>query len=132
MNNGLTGLTFQNLVIDPLNTDVIYAAHEGGALFRSSNGGADWSEINAEGIGMLAFTLDPTNPEVMQLLQDLENFYSSGEIYKAIPSAVCGDNIRTHRVTGKPVEIVDMSQLFILLLAEEWSQSVKSFSNYNP
>ena len=64
VNNGLTDLFFKNLAIDPLNTDVIYAARSG-ALFRSSNGGADWSEINAEGIGMWAFTLDPTNPEIL-------------------------------------------------------------------
>ena len=62
--------------------------------------------------------IDNAFPDMVQFFQYLENGYGAYEIYKAISSAVWGDNIRTHRVTGKPVQIVDMSQLFILFFSE--------------
>ncbi|MBD3342910.1 MAG: S8 family serine peptidase, partial [Candidatus Lokiarchaeota archaeon] len=51
---------------------------------------------------------------ITQYFKNLEFDYGAFQIQKAIPTAVWGDTIKINRRTGKPVKLIDMSQLFIL------------------
>ena len=46
INSGITDLNVQSLVIDPLNTAVLYAGTAVGGIFKSTSGGASWSAVN--------------------------------------------------------------------------------------
>lgn len=45
INNGLYGGYIHYLVIDPLNSNVIYAGTEGGGIFKTINGGKEWIKL---------------------------------------------------------------------------------------
>ncbi|MCZ6819787.1 MAG: T9SS type A sorting domain-containing protein [Calditrichaeota bacterium] len=60
----LTNASVTTMVIDPVNTDVIYAVISG-LVLRSSNGGVSWYEINSDRISIWALALDPTNPAIL-------------------------------------------------------------------
>src|SRR5439155_11015016 len=44
---GPAGGRVQSLAVDPVTTTIIYAGTDGGGIFRSTNGGASWTAINA-------------------------------------------------------------------------------------
>jgi len=46
VNNGLYGGTIRSLVIDPSNTQVVYAGTFGGGVFKSTDGGSSWTAKN--------------------------------------------------------------------------------------
>jgi photosystem II stability/assembly factor-like uncharacterized protein len=51
INNGVAGLfdaraSITALVIDPHNSNILYAGTSGGGVFKSSDGGANWSRLN--------------------------------------------------------------------------------------
>jgi photosystem II stability/assembly factor-like uncharacterized protein len=45
-NNGISNKIAQKLVIDPKNTEILYAGTRLGGVYKSTNGGASWSAIN--------------------------------------------------------------------------------------
>ena len=65
MNIGLTGSVY-SLAIDPTNTQVIYAGTNGG-VFKSTNGGSTWSEINngLTNTDVRSLAIDPTSTQVI-------------------------------------------------------------------
>ena len=40
------GLTVTAIVIDPASSNILYAGFSGGGVFKSSDGGANWSRLN--------------------------------------------------------------------------------------
>jgi len=70
MNNGLSGLyggIVSSIVIDPKNTQTIYAGTEDGGIFKSTNGGASWTAIN-NGISKIwvdCLAIDPVNTQTI-------------------------------------------------------------------
>ena len=56
-----------SLAIDPTDTDIVYAATLGAGLYKSTNAGDNWLEINAEA-GIRKYhvvALDPQNPNIL-------------------------------------------------------------------
>jgi photosystem II stability/assembly factor-like uncharacterized protein len=59
----LSGKTVLGLVIDPLNTQTVYAGTDGSGVYQSTNAGASWTAMN-EGLGNLlvqTLALDPSS-----------------------------------------------------------------------
>ncbi|HQL67398.1 MAG TPA: hypothetical protein PK151_07640, partial [Caldisericia bacterium] len=48
INNGIYGGHIHYLIIDPLNSNVIYAGTENGGVFKTINGGKEWIKLKIE------------------------------------------------------------------------------------
>jgi uncharacterized repeat protein (TIGR01451 family) len=59
--------TINTLAIDPVSTSTLYAATSLGAIFKSTNGGANWSQSNTglSNITTNAVAVDRTNPAIV-------------------------------------------------------------------
>jgi photosystem II stability/assembly factor-like uncharacterized protein len=64
VNNGLYGGDVRSLIIDPTNSKVIYAGMYGG-LFRSTDGGTNWSASGLTNNTVYSLAIDPTNTQVI-------------------------------------------------------------------
>jgi photosystem II stability/assembly factor-like uncharacterized protein len=72
INNGLAGLfdirsSISALVIDPQNSNILYAGTTGGGVFKSSDGGANWCRFN-DGLANLdvrVLAVAPGNPNTL-------------------------------------------------------------------
>jgi len=65
-NEGLSNKNINCIVIDPQNTQIIYAGTNKG-VYKSINGGESWGEFNNElqNINITALAIDPTNSELV-------------------------------------------------------------------
>jgi hypothetical protein len=68
MNEGLTNLSVEAIVIDPIKPNILYVGTQGGGIFKSINGGLSWRSFNKglpprEEIYSLA--IDPINPNIL-------------------------------------------------------------------
>lgn len=63
VNNGLTTGYMLCLAIDPMNTEILYAGSDGRGLFKTENGGSDWSSVGGD-IWMTEATPGDTAPVV--------------------------------------------------------------------
>jgi photosystem II stability/assembly factor-like uncharacterized protein len=75
----LPGITFRSFTIDPLNSDIVYAGTEvptdrigpdgqketRGKIFKTTNGGTNWTEILDTGALVRWLVIDPTNPGIL-------------------------------------------------------------------
>lgn len=55
---------------DPTNSSIIYAGTPSGGLWKSTNGGTGWTQLNTDGLGSLGISdiaIDPTNSQVIYL-----------------------------------------------------------------
>ena len=63
--NGPYGGSINSLVIDPVNSSTIYAGTSGSGVFKSTNGGANWSAANnglpSTSVYVHALAIDPLN-----------------------------------------------------------------------
>lgn len=55
------------IVINPLNTNIIYVGSVSGGVWKSTNGGASWFALKdkMENLAVCALVLDPTNPDII-------------------------------------------------------------------
>jgi photosystem II stability/assembly factor-like uncharacterized protein len=67
MNTGLTNTKVISFVIDPTNTQIIYAGTNGGGVFKSTDGGSKWAPISSglTNTTVRALVIDPTNTQVI-------------------------------------------------------------------
>lgn len=79
--NNQGGRTRQ-LLIDPTNPQVMYAGSVGGGVWKSTNGGANWSQLTdliLPNIAIGSLAMDPTNPQVLYAGTG-EGFYNADAI----------------------------------------------------
>ncbi|HZH98061.1 MAG TPA: hypothetical protein VEX38_03745, partial [Fimbriimonadaceae bacterium] len=71
----------RSIVIDPRNTDRIFAGGVGGGIWRSTDGGQSWSPVNdqMESLAIACLTMDPQNPDVIYAGTG-EGFFNSDAI----------------------------------------------------
>lgn len=69
--NGWTGF-IHSLVIDPTDTDTMYAAAPTGGVWKSINGGATWAPLSdrVDTLNTSALLLDPTDPSILYVGTD--------------------------------------------------------------
>jgi photosystem II stability/assembly factor-like uncharacterized protein len=62
----LTGLVVSNILIAPSNLRVLYAS-SGGALYKTTDGGANWSQVNiGNGFNLISdIVVDPSNSQIV-------------------------------------------------------------------
>ena len=53
------------LAIDPLTPTTLYAAMDGGGLFKTTDGGASWNATGLTNISVLALAIDPLTPTTL-------------------------------------------------------------------
>ena len=61
------GGTISALAIDPATPSTLYAGTYNGGVFKSANGGGNWSAVNAglTNIGVRALAIDPATPSML-------------------------------------------------------------------
>ena len=76
--NGPEGGVIYALVIDPLTPATIYAGASGG-IFKSTNGGGDWSAVNTglTATYVLSLAIDPLTPATLYAGSDAGVFKST-------------------------------------------------------
>ncbi len=64
MNTGLTYTYVYALALDPVSPTTLYAGTLGGVVFRSADGGVNWTAINTglTNTSVNALTVDPATP----------------------------------------------------------------------
>jgi len=87
INNGLTDLTVSHLVIDPSDTQTLYAAvgcvdddiHLSGNVFKSTDGGVNWQMLDgvSPDVPITRLALDPGDPQKVYALGHGGVFYSA-------------------------------------------------------
>jgi len=67
MNNGLTNTNILSIAIDPTNSQIIYAGTDGGGVYKSTNGGANWAKMNngLTNTNILSIAIDPENTQTL-------------------------------------------------------------------
>ena len=57
----------RSIVIDPTNTNIIYAGSVGGGVWKSMNGGANWFALGGglQNLAISSLAIDPTNPNIL-------------------------------------------------------------------
>jgi PKD repeat protein/photosystem II stability/assembly factor-like uncharacterized protein len=65
MNTGLTNTHVYALAIDPKNTQVVYTATTGSGVFKSTDGGSNWTQIGLTNINISSLAIDPKNSQVI-------------------------------------------------------------------
>jgi len=65
--NGPEGGTIHALAIDPVTPATLYAGTSGGGVFKSTNGGGNWSAANTglTNTDVLALAIDPATPATL-------------------------------------------------------------------
>ena len=65
--NGPYGGFIQALVIDPTNTQTVYAGAHGGGVFKSTNGGSSWTAINSglPDTSVYSLVIAPSSPQTV-------------------------------------------------------------------
>jgi photosystem II stability/assembly factor-like uncharacterized protein len=91
---GPWGGTILNVVVDPRDTHTVYVGTKGGGVFKSTNGGANWSEANV-GITnryILSLALDPSNSSTVYAGTQVGVFKSidGGKTWSAAGSGLTG------------------------------------------
>jgi len=63
---GLKDKAIRSLVIDPKNTQIVYAGTDDDGVFKSTDGGGSWASVN-KGLGkeVLSFAIDPENTQIV-------------------------------------------------------------------
>lgn len=81
----------RSLVIDPRNTQRMFCGAVAGGLWRSTNGGTTWAQVNDwwSNLAVSCVTLDPTNPDVMYVGTG-EGFYSLAHLVRSFSHFVRG------------------------------------------
>jgi len=71
-------MTVNDLAVNPLSTDVVYAATDNG-VYKSDNGGTSWQQLNSglTDLTILAITIDPGNPDVVYLTTRSDGIFKS-------------------------------------------------------
>ena len=64
INNGLTNLNVKSIAIDPTNPDTIYIG-TGNGVFKSINGGSNWSPTGLTGLSVTDVVIDPIAPNII-------------------------------------------------------------------
>jgi len=67
MNIGLTNTEVRALAINPQTPDTLYAGTWGGGVFKSTNGGMDWTAVNIglTNLEVWALAIDPQTPDTL-------------------------------------------------------------------
>jgi hypothetical protein len=67
MNLGLTNTSVYALAIDPTNSSILYTGTDGGGVFKSTDGGQQWTTINTglPTTHITALALDPKIPTTL-------------------------------------------------------------------
>src|SRR2546425_10038928 len=60
-----SGVMISALAIDPLTPTTLYASTNGGGLFKSTDGGANWSATGLTNIYVSALAIDPVTPTTL-------------------------------------------------------------------
>ena len=65
--NGFEGGVVEALAIDPRTPSTLYAGTQGGGVFKSTNGGANWQAVNAglNSTAVYALAIDPATPSTL-------------------------------------------------------------------
>ena len=93
--SGLAASIVFDLAFAPNNSSIMYAAAETG-LFKTTDGGANWSSIPAAaGLSINKLAIDPTNPAIIYAAATGGIFKSTdgGITFTAINNGFLGDNI---------------------------------------
>ena len=65
LNSGMGNRTVNDLVIDPSNSNIMYAACSNGYIYRTNNGGTSWSQSSFLGQNPKDIALHPTNSSII-------------------------------------------------------------------
>jgi photosystem II stability/assembly factor-like uncharacterized protein len=81
INSGPTKKQISSVVIDPLNSSIVYTATWGDGVYKSTNGGSDWSAVGAEyfsfsGKYISILSIDPHNPAILYVA-NLDGLFKS-------------------------------------------------------
>jgi len=55
----------QALAVDPASSDVVYAGLDGGGVYRTTDGGATWTQSGLSDVTVASIAIDPANPSVL-------------------------------------------------------------------
>jgi hypothetical protein len=89
INNGLTNLAVAALAIDPVNPDRIFAGTIGGGFFKSTDGGARWSNVGLNVRFGTALAINPVSPNVI--------YAGTAREASAMPFALCSQVLTAER-----------------------------------
>jgi len=103
INSGLTNFTETAIVVDPSNTDTIYAASSGGGVFKSTNGGTNWvpSSLGLTDLLIRSLAIDPTATSLLYLGTSSRGVFRStdaGASWRAINNGENGMTVNAIKI----------------------------------
>ena len=77
--SGIENLSVFSLAIDPANSSNVYAATQGGGVFRSIDGGTTWQPFydGLDDLNVLSLAFDATNPNILYAGTETGGVYST-------------------------------------------------------
>jgi len=82
INNGLSTLFVKDLVIDPVQSSILYAATKGGGVFKSTNNGAAWVAMNS-GLTQLNVNSVAITPDSSAVYAGTEGANTSSGLFRS-------------------------------------------------
>src|SRR5881296_269434 len=107
------------LAIDPLTPTTLYAATDGGGLYKTTDGGASWNATGLTNISVLALAIDPLTPTTLYA-------GTNGAVHKSTDGGASwnatGDLLAYARVSSVVVDFVTPTTLYaaINVLSAGW------------
>jgi photosystem II stability/assembly factor-like uncharacterized protein len=107
MSDGLTNLNVNALAINPKNTSIIYAGTDGG-IFKSTNGGGNWSASSLANTHITLLAIDPSDPSFIYAGTNGGVFESAdgGASWNAINSGLTNTHVTSLAVDPSGTGIV--------------------------
>lgn len=82
-NSGMGNRTVNEIVMDPTDSNKLYAACNNGYIYRTTNGGSTWSQSSFLGDNPMDIALHPSNPSIIYV-----GTYNGGEFHRSTNAGV--------------------------------------------
>ena len=109
--NGPEGGKINILVVDPTNVDIVYAGTEGGGVYKSTDGGDNWSTVNSglDNKYVRSLAVDPTDTDTLYAgtsSSDLFKTTNAAATWVQIGTSMSFGDIRTLAIDPIDTDII--------------------------
>ena len=98
----LSNASILDLAINPVNSDIIYAATAAHGIYRSSDGGQNWAESKSDFTYVRKIALDPTNENTIYIVADQEG---ERALFKTIDGGINWNKLLSQRTSQTPISL---------------------------
>jgi photosystem II stability/assembly factor-like uncharacterized protein len=98
----LSNASILDLAISPVNSNIVYAATAAHGIYRSSDGGQNWSESKSDFTYVRKIALDPRDENILYIVADQEG---ERALFKTVDGGVNWNRLLSQRTSQTPISL---------------------------